>query len=206
MRKLSNKKIRGICDEIITILEQRSSVNPNFLCHELKGILLKKTRYSFIRNTELKIFIPKFTYQNAAKYANGRCYVDSVYKAWWGRLDNGDDKSYPIETFNFDDRILFMKWLKDQYKESPLKKWFKKVFKLLPVLLLGVTLMASCNDATDKNKCYENVQEAFPTYKIYSSDNRSVEFIAIDDSNNVFLIKTLDNNNVSNIYKFKLNQ
>lgn len=117
MKRLSNRKIRNICDEMITILEQRSSKNTNFLCLELKWILIKKG-YNVIKYNKLHDFIPKFTNENAVKYANGiKGY------AWWERLDNGDDKTYSIEIFNFDDRILFLKWLKEQY--SPKKSFYK---------------------------------------------------------------------------------
>lgn len=202
MRRLSNRKIRNICDEIITNLEQRK--NLNFLCIELEKALIKRGYMNFYE-IELHNFIPMFTNENAVKHANG---AESKFckGVWWEYLDNGDDKTCLIERFNFDDRIKFMKWVKEQYtpKQTLIEKWFKKIFKLIPVLLLGVTLMTSCNDAMDVEKCYENVQKAFPNSKILTTKDSELSFIVIIDSNNVMLVSTLNltNANISSITPF----
>lgn len=199
MKQLSNRKIRNICDEIITHLEQRSIKNHNYLCLELKNVLFKRGYQHDVYESKLCDFIPKFTNENAIKYANGIQAKDNC-SAWW----------YGCElekTFNFDDRIKFMKWLKSQYspKQNPFTKWFKKVFKIIPVLLLGVTLITSCTQAFDTDKCYENVQKAFPNSKILRSDNYKYVFIVVDDSNNVFLVRTdnITDAEVSSITPFK---
>lgn len=206
MRRLSNRKIRNICDEVITILEQRN--RTAFLCVELKTIL-SNNGYSDVNSESIYEYIPMFNYDNAVKHANAKG-AKYIGQAWWPRLGDNTTESlleyYPIKKFNFDDRIKFMKWVKEQYtpKQTLIEKWFKKIFKLIPVLLLGVTLMTSCNDAMDVEKCYENVQKAYPNNKVLTTKDSEFTFIVVIDSNNVMLVETLNltNPNISSITPF----
>lgn len=78
-----------------------------------------------------------------------------------------------------------------------------KIFKLILLSFITVSLF-SCGDATDENKCLENVKKTFPNAKIYKSYDSKYDFIVID-SLSIKYVETmnLSNANVSDVMIFE---
>lgn len=112
-KKLTNKKINKLCDEII---ERINLAIENDLKIFLCNVISPKLN---CENEEIVNFIPKFNYENAAKHANA-FRPSEHYSHWW---------SYKFKGFNIEEenikvnqnKLLFMQWLKSQYPVTPKK-------------------------------------------------------------------------------------
>lgn len=111
MRRLSNKTINRLCDEIIKEINLAIDNNEMiFLCNVISPKLNCEKH-------EIINFIPKFNYENAAKHANAY-RPNECHSHWW---------SYNFFGFNIEEKnlkvnqnkLLFMQWLKEQYPVTP---------------------------------------------------------------------------------------
>ena len=106
-KKLTNEQIVEICNNVIEKAIYCKKYNFDvYLCVHTK---LEIKRLFGLINIKVVVsdYIPKFTYKNAKKYANAnKLKTENV---WWRREDNNGKT-------NYDDRIKFMQWIKEQYK------------------------------------------------------------------------------------------
>lgn len=112
-KQLTPEEINEFCNQTIYRLK---NVSAMCLCYALKGYLESKGIYDLDESYEdASLFIPEFTNENAVKYANGnRASYNS--NPWWCNGDMFNDKYFPTASgFDFNNRILFLEWLKEQY-------------------------------------------------------------------------------------------
>lgn len=108
-KQLTPEEINEFCNQTIYRLK---NVSAMCLCYALKGYLESKGIYDLDESYEdASLFIPEFTNENAVKYANG---IKTSYNGnpWW---DNGS-MFYFNSKFDFNNRILFLEWIKEQYQ------------------------------------------------------------------------------------------
>jgi len=92
-----------------------------FLCDEVRICINCNYDDSFSITSYREIInrIPKFTIENAIEHANARIPIGSDL-GWWNGM------GLLISEFNYQDRIKFMLWIKEQYKPS-FKKWLLNI-------------------------------------------------------------------------------
>lgn len=116
IKQLTPEQINEFCNLTINTLKNGSAV---CLCYALKGYLESKDIY-YSNYNEVSSFIPKFTNDNAVKYANGD---KTSYNSnpWWnnGSMFYNYNPIYTSNKFDYDNRILFLEWLKEQYPITP---------------------------------------------------------------------------------------
>jgi len=96
--KLSDKEIVKICNKVIKEVQIQGFP---FLCILFAEII--NERFKVIvegKEKEIQKYIPEFTRKNAEQF--GACQDEEI-SAWW-------------EYTNIADRIAFVKWIKEQYK------------------------------------------------------------------------------------------
>ena len=113
IRLLTPEEINQFCNQTINQLNNKSRI---CLCYALKRYLQSKGIYElFDYNSrgvfdlmgynKIPQFIPEFTNENAVEYANAEKVYSSALP-WWESYSHG---------FDYDNRILFLEWLKSQY-------------------------------------------------------------------------------------------
>lgn len=119
-KRLTNKQIIALCDGVISkIKKAQENQYKTFLCDEVRIYTSGHYTNKYIHQCEIINYIPKFTIENAIKYADARIpMIDDV--GWW------DGMCKPISEFNYQDRIKFMFWIKEQYTFT-FKKWLLKI-------------------------------------------------------------------------------
>lgn len=117
IKQLTPEEINEYCDKTIHQLKNKHSI---CLCYALKNYLESKDIYDLDDYNNASQFIPEFTNENAVKHANADNISDNE-KPWWnnGKMFYSYKLIPTVSGFDFDNRILFLEWLKSQYPVTP---------------------------------------------------------------------------------------
>jgi len=100
-KELTNEQIVAICDQVIEIVKEKERLKTYvFLCSETMNLICDVLKIDYTTNSDVVKYISKFTQKNAAKYANSESKG-----VWWNLVE-------------YENRILFMQWIKSQYQNK----------------------------------------------------------------------------------------